>query len=330
MRKKWLAGLILTGLFLGVALTVTEQNRQPLAGFVESGRTIITTAEPPPEELPDMKPYTDAGLSLLIPEKWAKVIKNGDMAFVDGNTSAYVRVSILPYVPGLSGITEEKIREDTAGMGAAFLSFEKEGNSGYTVRYQMSENGTVYDYTEISRIDLECLARVTVCLPDDAYPMLAKEIAAVENSVTWEPANPVPEGFLLAYNDFGSFEFAVPLGWDRGIETGEYVARDPGTGAEMHVSVSRSEMTYENVNQAVYAEFMSEGKEGFSIRQFSCDGNLIYSVSSYMMNGFEVYRVDYLLATGAYEYGIAFSCPVDCYTEKAPLFEQAFSLFRLF
>lgn len=108
------------------------------------------------------------------------------------------------------------------------------------------------------------------------------------------------------------------------------MARDAYTGAEMHVSVGMSDATYENINQAVFAEYLAEGKEGFSIRQFSAGRDLIYCVSSYIINSFPVYQVDYLIATGTFEYGISFICPAACFEEMAGHFETAFGLFRTF
>ena len=120
------------------------------------------------------------------------------------------------------------------------------------------------------------------------------------------------------------------MAWSRAIENGEYVAKDSVTGAEMHVSVSESNATYENVNQGNMAEYLASGKEGFSIKQFTANNNLIYCVSAYTVNGFQVYRVDYLLATGYYEYAMCFICPADLFQEISPMFDTAFSLFRTF
>lgn len=320
---------------LGVVLTVSMLKDQPLNGYVEGKQNIIiTTAAPatkPPRD-PDMQMFTDAsiGLSLQVPLNWNRVIRSGNIMFVDGDTAAYVEVDTGQYRKGLAGITESTVQTDVEAAGGAYVSYSKEGNSGYTAMYQMLGDGVIYDYIEINRYDLDRTVRITICVPDDAYRSLQKKINKIRDSIYWEPPNPIPEDFLLVYNEFGDFEFAVPVQWERGIYQGEYVARDPLTGSEMHVSVGLSDRTYENVNQAVYAEYMAEGKEGFAMRQFSSNANLIYSVSSYIINGFQTYRVDYLVATGVYEYGISFLCPVDCYTDVAGMFETAFSLFRTF
>ena len=336
VRRGGLAAFITGCCVLGIVITVSQLNEnKPLNGYVDGRQnTIVTTAAPatkPPRD-PDMQLYTDntVGLSLQVPLKWNRVIKGGEVTFIESDTAAYVRVSVGAYPKGLAGITETDVRADVEDAGGGFVSFTREGNSGYTAMYQMYGDGVLYDYIEINRYDLNYAARVTICIPDDAYKSLQKQISAVCSSVYWEPHDPIPEDFLLVYNEFGDFEFAVPSQWQRGIYQGEYVARDPVTGAEMHVSVALSDRTYENVNQAVYAEYLAEGKEGFAMRQFSANTNLIYSVSSYMINGFLAYRVDYLVATGVYEYGISFLCPVDCYTDTAGLFETAFTLFRTF
>lgn len=82
-------------------------------------------------------------------------------------------------------------------------------------RYQTIQENILYDNIEINRYDLNTAVRVSICVPDDAYKLLQKEISATVNSVSWEPRSPIPEEYLLIYNDFGAFEFAVPENWDR-------------------------------------------------------------------------------------------------------------------
>ena len=335
-NMKIIGAFVVVCIVLGIIITVSQLSSKPLPGYVEeSGNMIVSTVKPYAVETtaPDMQLITDnsVGLSMYVPQAWTKVIKNGNTMFVHQDSSAYVEIIKTPYVPNVLTVSSASIQNEIAKIGANFISFQPDGNYGHTLLYQTYKNETVYNFIEITRVDLDNIVKLVICSPNDAYKSLEKEINYMASSVSWNPANPVPEGYILAYNEFGNFEFGVPASWSRGIENNEYVARDSNyTGAEMHVSVSESSRTYAGINQALYAESLSAGKEGFSIKQFTCTDNLIYCVSTYTINSFPVYRVEYQLATGVFEYGITFICPVSCYEEIAPMFDQAFSLFRTF
>ncbi len=321
---------------IAIIITVSQMNNQTLPGYVEnSGSMIVSTVAPYVAEttVPDMQLITDnsVGLAMYVPQQWTKVIKNGNTMFVHPDTSACVEIVKSAYYPQVLNTSTESVQSELAAVGGNFISFQPDGNYGYTLLYQTYENDILYNFIEITRVDLQNVVRIIISCPYDAYKSQEKEIDYMASNVSWNPMNPIPSDYILAYNEFGNFEFAVPAAWSRGIENNEYVARDNNyTGAEMHVSVSESNALYTNINQALFAEYLSAGKEGFSIKQFTCSDNVIYCVSTYTVNSFPVYRVEYLLATGAYEYGIAFICPTSYYEEIAPMFDVAFSLFRTF
>lgn len=328
-------GVFVIALFIiGIIITISQLNNQTLTGYVDDSNNIIATIEPysTPDILPDMQVYTDntIGLAMRTPNGWSKVIKDGNPTFIEPDTAAYIQIIKSNYIPGLNSMTEEVIQSDLAAIGGNFISFTQEGNIGYTILYQVYENNVLYNCVEVNRIDLYNVVRIVINAPAEVYNQLSNQISAVVDSISWNPPNPIPSDFILVYNTFGNFEFAVPMAWNRAIENGEYVAKDTVSGAEMHVSVSESNATYENVNQGNMAEYLAGGKEGFAIKQFTANNNLIYCVSSYMVNGFQVYRVDYLLATGYYEYAMCFICPADLFQSISPMFDTAFSLFRTF
>ena len=332
---KLIGAFIVVCLVIAAIITISQLNSQSLPGYVEeNSNTIVVTVAPyvATTEAPNMQLITDTsvGLSMHVPQGWSKVIKDGNTMYIDQNTSAYVQIIKSVYVPGLLNITAEQIQSELAATGSNFISFQPDGNYGYTLLYQSFNNDVLYNYIEVNRIELQNCVRIVTCVPAEVYKQFEAEIDYMIASVSWNPAYPIPADYILAYNPFGNFEFAVPAAWSREIENNEYVARDPYTGAEMHVSVSESSSNYAGVNQALFAEYLSAGKESFSINQFTCTDNLIYCVSSYTINTFPVYRVEYLLATGVYEYAICFICPTSYFSEISPMFDQAFSLFRTF
>lgn len=331
---RYVSIFIVVCIVLGLIITLSQNKNQTLSSYVDESSSIITTVAPyeAKEELPDMQTITDTtiGLALDVPMNWARVIQNGYVTYIDPNTTAYVQIQKSGYSPSIHNITESNIQTDIAACGDRFVSFTPNNNYGYTLLYQHVSDSILYDYIVVTRYDLQNLARIVICTPDEVYQQLLKELSLIADSVSWNPANPIPVDFMLVYNAFGNFEFAVPIAWEKYIDSGDYVARDYETGAEMRITVYESYATYDSVNQGNFTEYMASGKDGFAIKQFTSNRNLIYCVSSYSINGISVYRVDYMLATGAYEYSISFICPVEFYENRAGLFEQAFSLFRTF
>lgn len=331
---KFIGFFIIVCFAIGLIITISQMNNQTLTGYVDDSNNIFTTIEPysTPDIIPDMQLYTDntVGLAIRIPNGWTKVIKEGNQTFIEPDTASYVQIIKSAYVPGLNSMTEDVIQNDITSIGGSFVSFSQQGNTGYTVLYQIYQDNVLFNCIEITRIDLYNVVRIVINTPAEVYDQLSNYISAIADSVEWNPPNPIPADYILVYNNFGNFEFAVPMAWNKYIENEEYVAKDNVSGAEMHVSVAETNVTYENVNQGTFAEYLSAGKEGFSIKQFTANTNLIYCVSSYTANGFAVYRVDYLLSTGYYEYAICFICPADLFQSISPMFDTAFSLFRTF
>lgn len=321
-------------LVLGIIITASQYKQQPLQGYVENGNEVkvAVMSYVTPDPRPAMQDLEDVtvGLRFSVPMGWRRVIKNGWQTYIDPETAAYAQIQKYDYEPGICSAAQSDVEAQLAQNGAAFVSFAQDGNYGNTVLYQRMEDGVIYDYVEITRVDLEHIVKVILCCSDEKYADLQEKMNRMRESVKWEPKQPIPEGFLLIYNAFGNFEFAVPTGWQRGIEQGEYVALDPATGTEIHVSVTESDANYANTNQAKYAEYTSAGKVGFSVREFTASDNMVYALSAYMLNDIPMYRVEYLLATGTYEYGVTFICPVSVYSKMVSVFESAFSLFRTF
>ena len=236
-------GVFVIALFvIGIIITISQLNNQTLTGYVDDSNNIIATIEPysTPDILPDMQVYTDntIGLTMRTPNGWSKVIKDGNPTFIEPDTAAYIQIIKSNYIPGLNSMTEEVIQSDLAAIGGNFISFTQEGNIGYTILYQVYENNVLYNCVEVNRIDLYNVVRIVINAPAEVYNQLSNQISAVVDSISWNPPNPIPSDFILVYNTFGNFEFAVPMAWNRAIENGEYVAKDTVSGAEMHVSVS--------------------------------------------------------------------------------------------
>lgn len=331
---KFIGAAIIMCFVLGLIITISQMNNQPLPGYIDGTANIATTISPYESQRvnPEMQQISDeaTGITMEVPKDWTKIIKDGFTTYIHQASATYVQLQKTPYVAGINNITEEIIREELSSSGAAFVSFNRDSNAGYTTLYQTKNQNTIYDWIEITRVDRQYIVRVVICATDENYNKLEKEIMIMAESVQWTPSNPIPDDFLLTYNQFGNFEFAVPITWSKGIEEGEYVARDPETGAEMRVGVYESNATYENVNQAKYAEYYGVGKTGFAVKEFTANRNIIYAISSYIVNNINVYRIDYMLATGMFEYTISFVCPTDYYQERAGLFDTAIRLFRTF
>ena len=319
---------------LGAIVTYSQMSSQPLQGYVEEHNSILTTVAPytaPEVNLPMQEVVDeDIGLRMQAPEKWVRIIKDGCVTYIDQATATYMQIQKLDYTPNQYSITEAEIQSDLASEGLGFVSFSRDSYCGYTVMYQQYVNDMLYDLIEIVRMDRQRTVKIQICALDGNYKSLEKEIALTAGSVVWNPKDPIPEDFLLAYSEFGHFEFAVPISWERGLENGEYVARDTFTGAEMHVTAYASDSMYTDITAETYASYLSPGKPDLQVLEFSCSPNILYAVSGYTAGDVPVYRVEYMLATGNYEYNLSFICPVSEYSQMAEMFRRSVELFRTF
>lgn len=327
INKPW-AGLIVAIIFLACLFALFGEST-PLPGYVEEE----TSTEPTTvTEDVSMQSYTEpvTGLTIQIPEEWQKVNTDGSISFIHRESSSAVEISVEDYNPSVTTATAESSATATTAAGYTFNAFNWLDNCSYILTYTKNNENTQINYIRITQFDRDHIVQILYTINGEAYVKLESAVTQSIESIEWDRQNPIPSDFMLYYNEFGNFEFGSPINWSSAIQNGSYYAQDSDTGATMVITVTQSNITYENISQIDYVSIASQGRSNFALRTYSADANIIRGTAVYMYNGQQYMMMQYLLATGEYEYSITFDCPVSAYEKIATLYDEAIDLFRIF
>lgn len=285
--------------------------------------------EPTPTPEPvymDTVPYQSdtQPLSAIVPTEWTKVIKDGYDTFVNPIDGTSISFQISDYQPSLNMITAESISESISRSNGILGKFIKMSTSSYVSVYEVDG----VDYFEYVLWDLDTAVRVYICVDASRFSAYYDDLTHILDNVVWEPDNPIPDDYSLYYNEFGSFEFGVPVDWVGGISDGIYTASSD-TGANMAVSLIETADTLEGLSQVDYISVVGNTRQSFMLQSFSNAGNVMSATSTYMENGISYTMIHNILSTGTFQYEFIFTCPNEYYEQEGIKFVKAMELFRI-
>lgn len=327
INKPW-AGIAVAIVFVACLFAVFSQS-SPLPGYVDTTTTSPTTTEAPNIEMQSYTAQT-TGLTIQIPIDWQKVNLDGGVSFVHRGSASSIEIKESDYYPSITSITADSAATQTTANGYVYQAFNWIDNSSYALTYLKQDNEKTTYYIEVTQFDRSHVVCVLYTINGEYYAALEPEITASIDSIQWDKQDPIPADFVLHYNEFGNFEFGSPITWSSAVQNGAYYAQDPQSGATMVITVSQSNITYENISQLDYVSIASQGRSNFALRSYTADKNIIRGTAVYMYNGEQYMMMQYLIANGQYEYGITFDCPVSAYDSIAELYDEAIDLFRIF
>lgn len=316
--------IIMVAAFAGII-----QQQTPLQGYVETSSPSSSSSSTTEE----MTSFTDSvtGFTMNVPASWTKVTMDGCPTFIHRASASSVQIQVQDYYPQINSVTTESVSASLSQDEFTLLDFYWVDSSSYVSTYTgSSASGTISDYIELVYFDRSHIITVLYTIPDEYYSRLSDTISTSIDSISWTPADPIPDGYRLYYNEFGNFEFATPLDWVSAIQNGAYYAQDSVTGAVLTVAVYESNTNYSNVTQMDYAAYASQGRSNFLLSSFSADDNLLYADGSYTANGQQMYFIQYRIANGSYEYSISFECPASTYQSAVDAINTSVEYFRYF
>ena len=312
-------------LLLTIVITRCSQSTPLPAydGSTDTSPTVSPTSTPPPGRM-----YTDesTGLSLFVPDSWTYVIKSGYTTFIHAASGSSIQIQISDYTPYILYVTEDSLRNEIQRAGGELTYFTVLSSTRYACGYHLDD--TVF--YEITMYDRDTIVRVVYRVGDMYLQRLDNELSHSIASVTWRERNPFPDDFVINYNEFGSFEYAVPVDWTSGIVDSTLYAQDAKTGASMSLSVFESDARYTDVEQEDFVGYMHQTYPNYILQTFANDSRIIYSTGTYSTGTARFIIVQYLMASGTHEYSITFICPYDAYNDNAQTYTDAISYFRLF
>lgn len=317
--------LVAAVLLLTIVITRCSQSAPLPAydGSMDARPTSAPTPTPPPG-----KTFTDAdtGVSLFVPDGWTYVMKSGCPTFIHAASESSIQIQRSAYTPYILYVTEESLAGEVRSAGGELVSFRSLADRRYACEYRL--DGTTF--YEITMYDRDTVVRVVYRVSEVYEQRLGNEILYSMSSVAWTEKNPFPTDFVINYNEFGSFEYAVPVGWTSGIVDGALYAQDARSGASMSLSVFESETRYGGVEQSDFAAYMQQTYPNYILQTFANDSRIIYSTGTYSTGAARFMIVQYLMASGTHEYSITFICPFDVYQDNAQTYTDAIGYFRLF
>jgi hypothetical protein len=323
LPKSWIAiVIILSTLFAGIYM-IFSASKSNLPSYVDlPPPPVETTITPPPETFEHID--NEYRLSIMVPDGWQKIIKDGFNTYTHRDGSM-LQIQTLDYIPSLNMVGEETAANDVAAIGGNLGGFSRLSADSYVIAYE--SDGAAY--LELSVWDRITSIRVRFVVPAEMYEKYYDTMIYCLDSFYWEKEDPIPDGFMLYYNEFGDCEFGLPLNWSGAVTAdGVYAATNPEVGSVMYIAVTDSPYTFHDVSQVQYAEVMGENRQNFILRSYANDGTNISAEAVYNVGNTEYALIQYRTSTGAFQYSFSFECPMDYINQELPTFQTAVGLFR--
>jgi len=131
------------------------------------------------------------------------------------------------------------------------------------------------------------------------------------------------------YNEFGSFQFGVPVSWESFIEDGVFISKNPVTGSYYTVGVEAATLSLEEITKEDYQKAYGN-VEDYSISAFNHTGNSISIVATYNDNGSPVVMQHNIVQQDGFLYEFSFYSSQESYDADIIQYHKATSIFTTF
>jgi hypothetical protein len=326
-HKNWLSiVIVLSAIFAGIYIIFSSSNNN-LPAYVDTPSS--PTATPTPTPPPNTFLYTDdiQGFSLPVPANWQQTVNEGHVTFVNSD-GAKLQIQVLDYMPSFNMTDEATITNDVASIGATLFSFDRLTSDSYFTVYSL--DGVAY--AEYTNWDRQSAIRLRFIASEASYTERYESVMVYcFDNFQWNKASPIPEGFIVYYNEFGYFEFGLPTNWNGAItDGGIYAATNPNTGASMYIYVSDYVGSYESISQIDYANELGQTRQNFMLRSFVSDNASIAAEATYNVGETQYALIQYRTCNGSFQYAFTFECQIDNIDIDLPTYQQCVNLFRYF
>ena len=225
-------------------------------------------------------------------------------------------------------VTEESISNETLAAGGRCILFNKLTTSSYLVIYQIGEIMT----SEYVLWDRETECRLIFSTTEELYDQYTDVLSYICENMRWEPSSAIPESIYLYYNGYGSFEFAVPAGWDAGISGEAFAAVNPQTGS-VYTGLRCTRQTgtsLKELSQIQYAQEMGSTHTNYFLKSFVASETQITAESVYNLNDAQMVLYHIIIISGGYQYSFALDAPADGGSNDFQMIQECLKYFRLF
>lgn len=318
----WIVIIVIVSTLIAL-ISVFFSQSSSLPGFV--AEPLEEKAEDPLDVRPTAAHVVgELGIVMEYPADWRQVTIRGDTSFLHENGSM-IQLQIRDYYPQINTLTGNEIMWDVESAGGRFHDFVHMGNSSAVYSFHLDGVEHIHYLTW----DRMAIIGLKIEVHEDFYDYYFGTFMHILDNFTWDKPQPIPEDYIMLYNEFGNFEFGVPASWGTAMtEDGVFLAVSPDTGVIMYVSVFQDPTSFDGVSQIEYSNLISHGRANFILREFFNDGRTIYAEAVYVANGRNFIFLQQLASNGAFHYSFTLETPADFTEEAKHAFSTAVSLFR--
>ena len=323
-------------IFLLVALLITNANvrqkeqqrqqEQELQAYQNPQEPTLTesgNAEPNIE----MIQYQSTSLPYVIevPSDWVQGEEGNTVSFFHSADGANISISEMDYFGGVNNITEETLISDIGEQGE-LLHYDRYNNkyyAAYAIDNVVYLEETIWDRNNVIRISCTYPAE-----SNDYYEPLCTYVI---DSFNWQWEDPIPEDIFIYYNEYGNFEFGVPISWEYYIDdSGVFIAKSPNSSV-MQCRITEGEFNFGNTDAETYFKDLIAGSQQHEITYFENKGNYITGDLVLLdESGLQYHVVSTQVQNNSFLYTFIFMATTDYYEEDGAAYSKALSLFRIF
>jgi len=300
---------------------VSQSNTLP--AFIASP---LEYEDPEPLNVHSLVPYIDEhfGIVMQVPEGWRQAMIRGNTSFVHENGTV-IQLQISDYSPHINMMNGNGVSWDITSSGGMFYDYVQLNNSAAVYSYNLNGVETIQYLTW----DRGLIVGLNFAVDQEFYEYYFGTFMHILDTFQWEKQNPIPEDFVMLYNEFGNFEFGIPAGWSTAItDEGVFLATHPDSGAVMYINVELNDTNFDGVSQIEYSNFIGHGRGGFILREYYNDTRSIFAEAIYTAGGRNFIFSQHLISNGMFHYIFTLEAPEEFLAEARYLFGTAVYLFR--
>lgn len=324
--RNWIITTIVVCLILGLIFTIFHSSSNALQKAPSATPTEITEPTLHPIEY-QYETYSSGKIpmKMLVPSEWSYLLQDGIDTFINNIDAATLKINVTDYQPFSNKIDEAYCINYVASQNGAIGSYADLDTSSFTVSYEVDG----IDYFEYCSWDLNNQLDITISIPADQYDYYIDTIQYLMDSVQWQKTNPIPEDYYIFYNEYGAFQFGVPVDWITNIQNGLFTAMNTDETAGFTVSVAESNIDLSTITQIDYVDTYGQ-KSNYVLSTFSNTGTVITTESSYTDNGIQYYSVHHIISSDGFLYEFMFLSQAEVYDMEIGKYSQSIALFSVF
>jgi hypothetical protein len=318
----WLViAITISALVALIVLMYAQANTMP--AFIPSQ---LEYEDAEPLQVQPLVQYIDesTGIMMAVPEGWRQATIRGNTSFVHEN-GTLIQLQISEYAPQINMMNADNTQWEVESNGGRFHDYVQLNNSSVVYSFNINGVETIQYYTW----DRAAIVGLNFAVHEELYEHYFSTFMRIIDTLKWEKQHPIPDDFIMLYNEFGNFEFGVPATWSTALtEEGIFLATQPETGAVMYVNVVINDTSYEGVSQIEYTNFIGHGRGGFILREYYNDARSIYAEATYTSGGRQYVFLQHMISNGMYHYTFTLETPEEHIPEARHLFSTVVLLFR--